>query len=117
MTHSLALGAQLGGNLRKAPGHIYQHVLKGGGFRLFAAHTNLGAAFIAYGFLALVAEHGVAHEKSPYAPQGGGCAVIRLRGGLGGKNNGKQHLEALLCAHCMRLTSGHDDNLARLDRM
>ena len=118
VVHGLAQGAHFGGNLRKALGHIYQHVLKGCCFGLFAAHADLGAAFVAHGFLALIAEHGVTHGVSPDTPQSGGWGVIRLRGGLGGrKNDGKQHLEALLRAYRVRLAGGHDNHFTRLHGM
>ena len=61
VVNGLAFGAQARGDLAEALGHIDQRVLKGGCFRLFAAHAYLGAAFVTHGFLALVAEHGITH--------------------------------------------------------
>ena len=40
-----------------APAHVHQQILHGGHIRGLAAHTGLGAAPAAGGFLALIAKH------------------------------------------------------------
>ena len=59
--HFAAFAAQCGGHRADAPAHIHQQILHGGHIGGLAAHTGLGAAPAAGGFLALIAKHFLFH--------------------------------------------------------